>query len=251
MIGYGRMGRAVDLQASERDHERVAIVDLDAPEAESRIVPLDLAQADVAFEFSVAEAAETNLLALVSSGVSVVCGTTGWEPSAALRETVDASSVGVVLAPNFSVGVNLFFRIVDHAARLLATLGLHDPFIHEAHHRGKLDAPSGTARRLASIVLDADSRLHRVQEGNPSGALPAGTLQVSSTRAGAEPGAHLVGFDGAHDLLTLQHRARGREGFALGAVLAAEWLDRRGERGWHTFESVLSAIMAEGGNREL
>ena len=251
MIGYGRMGRAVDVQASERGHERVAVVDLDAPDAQTRIERDGLVQADVAFEFTVAGAAEDNLLALVRAGISVVCGTTGWEPSAILRTAVDASSVGVVLAPNFSVGVNLFFRIVDHAARVLATLGLHDPFIQEAHHRGKLDAPSGTARRLASIVLDADPRLHRVQAGNPPGVLPADTLQVSSTRAGVEPGAHLVGFDGAHDLVTLQHRARGREGFALGAVLAAEWLDRQAARGWHTFESVLSAILAEGGSREL
>ena len=251
MIGYGRMGRAVDVQARERGHERVAIVDLDAPDAQPRIEPDRLVQADVAFEFTVAKAAEDNLLALVRAGVSVVCGTTGWEPSAILRTALDASSVGVVLAPNFSVGVNLFFRIVDHAARLLATLGLHDPFIQEAHHRGKLDAPSGTARRLASIVLEADPRLLRVQAGNPpEGALPADTLQVSSTRAGIEPGVHLVGFDGAHDLVTLQHRARGREGFALGAVLAAEWLDRQAPRGWHTFESVLSAILAEGGSRE-
>ena len=99
--------------------------------------------------------------------------------------------------------------------------------------------------------MDADRRLQRVQEGNPAGALPADTLQVSSTRAGAEPGAHLVGFDGAHDLITLQHRARGREGFALGAVLAAEWLGRQPGAGWHTFESVLNAILSEGGDREL
>ncbi len=244
MVGHGRMGRAVDAQASERGHERVAVVDRHTP-------PDRVAGADVAFEFTVAEAAETNLLALVGCGVPVVCGTTGWAPSATLREALEASGVSVVFAPNFSVGVNLFFRIVDHAARLIATLGLHDPFIQEAHHRGKLDAPSGTARRLASIVLDADRRLQRVQEGNPAGALPADTLQISSTRAGAEPGAHLVGFDGAHDLLTLQHRARGREGFALGAVLAAEWLGRDAQPGWHTFESVLNEILANGGDREL
>ena len=124
MIGYGRMGRAVDVQASQRGHERVAIVDPNDPDAQTRIVPDLVGRADVAFEFTVAEAAEVNLLALVSAGVSVVCGTTGWEPSATLRTAVNASPAGVVLAPNFSVGVNLFFRIVDHAARLLATLGL-------------------------------------------------------------------------------------------------------------------------------
>lgn len=249
MIGYGRMGRAVDQQASARGHERVAIVDPAGNDPE--LVPERLAGARMAFEFTVAEAAERNLMALARAGIPVVSGTTGWEPSAQLREALESASVGAVLAPNFSLGVNLFFRIVAHATRLLASVGLHDPFIQEAHHRGKLDAPSGTALRLASVVLEADPRLKRIQAGNPPGALPADTLQVSSTRAGAEPGTHRVGFDGVHDLITIEHRARGREGFALGAVLAAEWLERRGQPGLHDFETVLNAILTEGGQSEI
>jgi 4-hydroxy-tetrahydrodipicolinate reductase len=137
--------------------------------------------------------------------------------------------------------VNLFFRIVDAAARTLGRPGLYDPFVQESHHRGKVDAPSGTARRLAAIVIDADPRFDAVLEGHPEGRIPPGTLQVVSTRAGAEPGTHRVGFDGPHDLIALEHRARGREGLALGAVLAAEWLE--GRSGMHGFDEVLDAIL--------
>ena len=240
MIGYGRMGQAVDRQAAERGHERVVIVE-DGADADAAALTRRLGDARMAFEFTVGSAAESNLLSLIRAEVSVVCGTTGWRPSDALHESIAGSSAGVLIAPNFSVGVNLFFLIAEHAARLLGTADLHDPFIHEAHHRGKQDAPSGTARRLASIVLAADPRLKGVHEGHPEGALPEGTLQVVSTRAGSEPGMHLLGFDGKHDLITVQHRARGREGFALGAVLAAEWLE--GKPGLHTFDEVLASML--------
>ena len=162
-------------------------------------------------------------------------------PSSSLRDLAERGAAAFILAPNFSIGVHLFFRIAEQAARIFGVLGLHDPFVQEAHHRGKIDAPSGTARHLASLIVDADPRLDGVVEGHPSGPLPAGKLQVVSTRAGAEAGTHRVGFDGLHELVTIEHRARGREGFALGAVLAAEWLE--GRRGIHDFDEVLEAIL--------
>ena len=248
LIGYGRMGRAVERLAALRGHTRRAIVD--GPEA--RIDPGQLGGARVAFEFTCAAAAERNVRALLGAGVSVVCGTTGWEPSPALHEAARGSDAALVMAPNFSLGVNVFFRIVEHASQALGALALHDPFVEEAHHRGKADAPSGTARRLAAILLSQDPRLTAVAEGLPAGELPRGTLPVASTRAGSEPGTHRVGFDGEHDLILLEHRARGRDGFALGAVLAAEWTE--GRRGLQGFEDVVDAILrgelrAEGGAR--
>jgi len=238
-IGCGRMGRAVQAQAQARGHVCVAEVDPaagDPPLAAGR-----LGGARIAFEFTAQTAAEENVRALLEGGISVVCGTTGWAPSDTLREIAGQADAGFILAPNFSVGVNLFFRLVDHAARAFAALGLHDPFVHESHHRGKVDAPSGTARRLASIIVDADARLESVVEGHPEGRLAAGSLQVVSTRAGFEPGTHRVGWDGPHELVTLEHRARGREGLALGAVLAAEWLE--GRRGIHELDEMLDAVM--------
>jgi 4-hydroxy-tetrahydrodipicolinate reductase len=239
LIGYGRMGREVDARAAARGHSRVGI--LDPQQKGSDPEERALERANVAFEFTLPDAAETNVRRALGAGDSVVCGTTGWEPPPGLGELAAAHGAGFVLAPNFAIGVNLFFRVVGEAARVYGGLGLHDAFVHEAHHRGKADAPSGTARRLASIVVEADPHLESVLEGHPSGRLPAGCLQVVSTRAGAEAGTHRVGFDGPHDLITLEHRARGRAGLALGAVLAAEWLE--GRRGRFEFDEVIDALV--------
>jgi len=239
LVGHGRMGRAVGRQADARGHRRVAV--FDPEKGDATLDPRRMEGAGLAFEFTVPDAAEGNVCALLEAGISVVSGTTGWEPSASLRKLAERGEAAFVLAPNFSIGVHLFFRIAEQAARTFGVLGLHDPFIQEEHHRGKIDAPSGTARRLAALVVDADPRLDGVVEGHPSAALPPGKLQVVSTRAGTETGTHRIGFDGLHDLVTIEHRARGREGFALGAVLTAEWLE--GRSGNHGFDEVLEAIL--------
>jgi len=236
------MGRAVDEQASARGHQRVGV--LDGPtvrRAGGLLDPRQITGADVAFEFTRGEVAEENVLALLGAEIPTVCGTTGWQPAARLFEAHAAAPVGLVLAPNFSVGVNLFFRIVAGAARRAGALGIYDAYVTESHHRGKRDVPSGTARRLADLLLEADPRMTAVQEGHPDGPLPAGTLQVVGVRGGSDPGTHTVVFDGEQDTIELRHRARGREGFALGAVLAAEWLGR--QRGLHSFDAVLDGIL--------
>ena len=190
-------------------------------------------------------AAEENLLALLGCEVAVVCGTTGWTPGPGLREALDGAAAGVVVAANFSIGMNLFCRVVTQAGRLYGAIGSHDPFVLEAHHRGKRDTPSGTARQLARLLVEADPRLDSIHEGNPSCPLPANVLQVASLRAGSEFGSHTVGFDGEHDRVVLRHDARGRAGFALGAVLAAEWLS--GRSGAHDFDEVVDSLIGQGG----
>ena len=247
VVGYGRMGIAIDEMASSRGHRRGAIVD--PARAESDGIDGEAVRGcDVAFEFSQPDTAEANVSALAKRGTSVVCGTTGWSPDATLRATVERSGAGVVVAPNFSVGVHLFLRIVEQAAGALCASGLYDPFIQESHHRGKLDAPSGTARRLAAAVLAGDPRRGRIVAGNAEGRLPDDAVSVASTRAGHEAGTHTVGFDGEHDLISLEHRGRGRGGLALGAVLAAEWLG--GRAGLHEFEDILGDILVGGANEE-
>lgn len=242
LVGRGRMGRAIAGQAERRGHTCVATFDSAA--ASAGIDGERLADAVVAFEFTQGPAAERNATALLRAGCSVVCGTTGWIPSNALRELAARCSCAFMLAPNFSLGVQLFFRIADDAARRIAKLGLHEPYVHEAHHRGKRDMPSGTARRLAEILLEADPRLTDVLEGHHDGVLAPGVLQVTSIRAGAEPGRHTLGFDGAHDTITLSHRARSRDGFALGAVLAGEWI--AGRSGWQSFDGAVDEFLARG-----
>jgi len=245
VVGYGRMGRAVEKQALERGHELCARIDVDDLPAGAGISAKLLGGADVAFEFTVPDAAEANVGALLDAGVTVVCGTTGWAPSAALLERARAASRGVVIAPNFSVGMQLFYRLVREAAKLSAATGLYEPFVFELHHRGKRDCPSGTARRLAEILVEQDSRWLRTQEGNPPGALAADAIHVASVRAGHEPGTHVVGFDGAADRITLEHAARSRDALALGAVLAAEWL--ADVAGLHSFEALVERQLGRGG----
>lgn len=242
IVGYGRMGRAIEVEARARGHEQVAIADEPEPGTELDIEALS--DADVVFEFTTAEAAEANVLALSRAERAVVCGTTGWCVSETLRAAAQRSGAGLVVAPNFSVGMALFYRLIREAARWFGAAGLHEPYVREGHHRAKRDMPSGTARRLAEILVDGDPRLESYHTGYLEGPLPPSVLHVSSVRAGAEPGTHEVGFDGAHDRVVLQHSARSRAGFALGAVLAGEWV--RDKSGWHEFDEVLDDLLRAG-----
>ena len=247
LVGYGRMGREIERQAAARGHERTGVFDSKSSDELRRSGRGALRGAEVAFEFSTPSAAEENLLALLGCEVAVVCGTTGWTPGPGLREALDGAAAGVVVAANFSIGMNLFCRVVTQAGRLYGAIGGHDPFVLEAHQRGKRDTPSGTARQLARLLVEADPRLDSIHEGNPSCPLPANVLQVASLRAGSEFGSHTVGFDGEHDRVVLRHDARGRAGFALGAVLTAEWLS--GRSGAHDFDEVVDSLMGQGGIR--
>jgi len=241
LVGHGRMGRAIETAAADRGHQRVASVD----SADVAIDAASLAGAEVAFEFTRPEAAASNVLALLAAGVGVICGTTGWSPDRAIDRSAGAAAGGLIVAPNFSIGVNLFFRMTRQAGRMLAAAGIHQPFVSEMHHRGKLDAPSGTARRLAEILIEEDPRLGGMLAGNPDGPLPPDMLQVVSVRAGGEPGTHTVGFDGEQDRIVLQHSARSRAGFALGAVIGAEWI--RDKQGMHGFDEVLDDLLRRNG----
>ena len=250
LVGCGRMGKAVEAVAVARGHRVAAKVDPSAEGARRRLDPRRLGGAEVAFEFTRPDAAAANVRALLEAGVRVVCGTTGWESSASqVARWARAGRSGAVLAPNFSVGVLLFQRIVEDAARRFASTGLFDPYVIELHHRAKLDAPSGTAVRLSKALAQAWEGA--VVEGNETMPVPAGSVHVASIRAGQETGTHTVGFEGDYDGVTLTHRARSREGFALGAVLAAEWV--RGRSGVHGMDMVLDGMLAarrrKGGRR--
>jgi len=249
LVGYGRMGREVESLARDRGHHVVAVIDpgVRVEGAHREITRRALGGAHVAFEFSVPAAAEANVVALLGLGVRVVCGTTGWDPrGASVARAARRGRVGAVIAPNFSLGMAIFADVVGEAARRFAAAGSYEAYVLEAHHRGKKDAPSGTARKLAGIVASASPGEASIVEGNPRGTLAAGSIHVASVRAGHEPGVHTVGFDGPRDVVTLTHRARGRGGLALGAVLAAEWIAKR--RGVHGFEEVVRDLLREGGS---
>jgi len=215
LVGYGKMGRLIDEMARSQGADVTGRIDLGTGDW--------AADADVAIDFSTAEALRGNFTHYTERKLPVVIGTTGWSAHAAeLRAQSDRAGLGVVAAANFSVGVNLFELMVAEAARLMQAQPQYAAWIHEAHHSAKRDAPSGTALVLRDAMVDATF-------GRP--------IDVSSTRAGSIPGIHTVGFDSPSDTIELTHTARDRSGFAAGALMAAQWI--QGRRGWFTMKDVL------------
>lgn len=228
VVGMGKMGREVEAALRDRGHEPVAV-------ARGAAFPVACA---VGIDFTRAEAVLDNVRSALAAGARYVVGTTGWhDHRAEVQSLVEQSGGGLVYAANFSVGVNLFYRIVRDAATLLARFPDYDPYIVEKHHRQKKDAPSGTARALAAILEDATRRKAHTALDGP---LPEGSFHVSAVRGGAIVGEHTVGFDAGVDEILLEHRARSRRGFAAGSVLAAEWIATR--TGFHAFEDVLDEM---------
>lgn len=216
IVGYGKMGRLVEELAPNHGCEVTGRIDVGTGDWS---VP-----ADVAVDFSTADALRTNFARYVRRKLPVVIGTTGWSDYAAeLRAEAERAGLGVVASANFSIGVNLFQLIVAEAARLMQQHDQYGAWIHEAHHVTKRDAPSGTALALRDVMVEASYRR---------------PIDMSSTRVGAIPGVHTVGFDAASDTIELTHTARDRRGFAAGALLAARWIP--GRRGWFTMRDVLS-----------
>lgn len=183
----------------------------------------DWPSADVAIDFSAADAVPRNVPRLAARGLDLVIGTTGWQAhEAALRRHPAVQRVGVVAAANFALGVNIFAAVVERAAQLLASHPSFGAWVHEAHHAAKKDAPSGTALALEAAMRRAGYEA---------------SIDMSSTRAGYIPGTHTVGFDSQAEAITLTHTARDRSVFARGALEAARWV--RGRRGWYTMKDVL------------
>lgn len=231
LIGYGKMGHFIEQVARRRGHEIVCIIDRDNT---SDFRSPAFAQADVAIEFSTPATAEANIRAAWLSGIPVVCGTTGWNVQTLRDELCDeaeccqASRRALLWSSNFSVGVNIFFALNKRLAGLLADYPDYLPSITETHHIHKLDAPSGTAKTLAE-----DIERFRLQVSGTKLQVP-----IESIREGEVPGIHTVTWDSPVDTISITHSAKSREGFALGAVLAAEWL--KGKTGWHTMDEVLN-----------
>jgi 4-hydroxy-tetrahydrodipicolinate reductase len=230
LFGHGAMGQLVEGQALAGGHE----IGLVVTSRDARRSAEDLAEVlrghDAAIDFSVATAVLRNVEACARAKVPLVEGTTGWsQESEDVSRLVESNGGALVYGANFSVGVNVFYRVVARAAELFAAVEGYEPFIEEAHHSRKRDAPSGTALKLKEIL---------------AARLPGETISVTSTRAGHIPGTHRVGFDSAADQITLTHTARTREGFAAGALLAARWV--QGRRGVYEFSEVMDEILKGG-----
>ncbi len=227
LLGYGKMGKLVEQVAAREGIEVGPKLDMADNAGGCGITAESMAGVDVALDFSQPDAVLANIEAAAKAGVNLVVGTTGWsDERSRVERLVLESGIGLVYAANFSVGMNLFFEIVSSASRIIGKVPFYDLYLAEEHHRAKKDAPSGTALSLLELV-------------SPylSGPAPA----ISSTRAGFIPGNHIVGFDSEADTIILEHRARSRQGFAEGAILAARWV--AGRKGFYDFRDVFREIL--------
>jgi 4-hydroxy-tetrahydrodipicolinate reductase len=225
LIGYGAMGKLIRTLAENKNHEIAVVIDESDAELSVEELAEKLKVAEVAIDFSTAEAVKRNSQACLLANIALVEGTTGWNAEKdAIKSLVEQANGAFVFGANFSVSVNLFYRITDFASELFAKFDDYEAFIEERHHSRKKDAPSGTALKLQDIVAKNITK----------------DFSVASTRAGSIPGTHIVGFDGTADTVELIHTARSREGFASGAILAAEWIV--GKQGFYEFTDMMDEI---------
>lgn len=232
------MGRAIERILRERGHEIVAIVD---EENRDSISASTLGQADVAIEFTRPSAAADNYRRLIEAGIPVVSGTTGWLNRLPEIERIVAGFNGTLLwTSNFSIGVNIFMAVNRYVARLMADFPQYRPELEEIHHIHKLDHPSGTAITLANDLIDSSDEIVGWKECEKGESAEPELLPVYHRREGEVPGTHIISWKSAVDSITLTHEAFSREGFALGAVLAAEFVAAHPEkRGMLSMKDVL------------
>jgi 4-hydroxy-tetrahydrodipicolinate reductase len=223
IVGYGKMGRLVEQLAPQYGFEVALKLDEFNNANSAGLTAENFSGIDAAIEFSVPDAVLRNVEGVAALGVNMVIGTTGWrEHLDAVRAAVELHHTGLVWSPNFSLGVNVFLRAAAEVARLLESAPEYGAWGWEIHHSTKKDAPSGTLLKLVDVVKNAGYTR---------------PIDVSSNRAGAHPGTHEIGFDSGADTITIRHTARSREGFARGALRAAQWV--AGKKGFYEFSEIV------------
>jgi 4-hydroxy-tetrahydrodipicolinate reductase len=263
LAGYGKMGRLLETKLSENGHDVLAAVDpLLAGRGVNNSLPTvfypslkdalngkpgkSLKDAEAVIEFSLPSVAPVNLLFLIHEKIPVVTGTTGWyDKLPEISKAVDSAGSSLLWSSNFSLGVNLFYRVACYAARLADPFKEYDVAGFEAHHNNKAYSPSGTAKTLVDLVLGQMTRkrkaVYQMLDRKPE----ADELHFASLRVGSVPGTHSLVFDSNADTIEIKHTARNREGFAAGAVLAAEWLTAEKRTGIFTMDDVLDNVLKE------
>jgi 4-hydroxy-tetrahydrodipicolinate reductase len=232
IIGYGKMGKKIEEIARERGHQIVSIIDINNF---NDIFSEKFASADVALEFTIPQMAEKNIRAAWQQNVRVVSGTTGWnEQLDILKNELQNNDNTLFWTPNFSLGVNIFFEINKKLAKIINNFRQYKAGITEIHHTQKKDAPSGTAISLANVILE---NIERKTTWTLSPEKDENSIEIQAIRQGEVAGTHIVEYDSPQDTITLTHEAKGRDGFALGAVLAAEFVQNK--KGFFRMEDLL------------
>jgi 4-hydroxy-tetrahydrodipicolinate reductase len=241
LVGYGKMGKEIEHLAKDRGWRVDLRVDIDTP-------PVTKAQrdnVDVVIHFATAKNIINDLTPWAEAHKPIVVGTTGWQDQLQNVETlVLKNKIGLIYASNFSIGVNIFFRLIKDAAQIMDKFEEYDAFIHEIHHKYKIDSPSGTALTMGKIVLENLKRKKELLNETSHTKIQPEQLHVTSTRSGTFVGTHTLAFDSAADTIELKHTAKDRSGLALGTLFAAEWI--QGKKGIFTMEDAFQDIFKQG-----
>ncbi|RLG14505.1 MAG: 4-hydroxy-tetrahydrodipicolinate reductase, partial [Candidatus Nanohalarchaeota archaeon] len=229
LIGYGKMGRAIEQLCKEKEGIEVAsIIDPFDKSCFAGINEESLNGIDVAVDFTTPGTVMDNISKIAELKKNIVVGTTGWyDKMDDVKKIVEKNNIGFIWASNFSIGVNLFFKMIRNASQLMNRFEDYDIYGIEMHHNQKKDSPSGTAKTIGDILLKNIERKKRVVTERLDRKIEPDELHIASVRAGTISGTHIVGFDSAVDEIELKHTAKGRIGFAGGAIMAAKWIENK------------------------
>ncbi len=240
LIGYGKMGQIIEKIAPDYDVEIVAKID--PIKFGNKISDSELKNADVCIDFTTPDTVLQNIKELTELQKNIVVGTTGWHSEIEnVKKIVSESNIGFIYSSNFSLGMNIFFKIVDYASKLVSKIDNYDIYGLEKHHKNKLDSPSGTAKMLTDIVLKNSSKKNVAQYDRVNRKIKEEEFHFASIRAGSIFGEHTIGLDSAEDSITLSHNLKNRNGLAIGAILAAKWIADK--KGFYNFSEIFEEII--------
>ena len=245
LIGYGKMGRMIEQLSKQReDVEIISIIDPQDVSCFAAINEESLKDVDVAIDFTYPGAIMENIESVAKLGKNMVVGTTGWyDKIDTVKEIVKQNNIGFIWASNFSIGVNLFFKMMGNASKLINRFDDYDIYGIEMHHNQKKDSPSGTAKTIGDILLKNIDRKTEIVTERLDRQIKPEELHISSVRAGTIPGTHIVGFNSPVDEIQLKHTAKGRAGFANGAITASKWIE--GKKGFYSIEDMMKDIIVD------
>ncbi len=243
IIGYGKMGKEIERIAQIRGISIASIIDPNTKDAPfDEINKESMKDVDVCIDFTMPEAAVENIRKAAKFKKNIVMATTGWYTRMdEVKKIVKEAGIGFIWSGNFSLGVNIFFRIVENAAKIVNNVDDYDVFAYEIHHSQKKDSPSGTAKMLGDILINNIQRKKSIVTEKLDRKIEPDEIHLASIRGGNVPGTHAICFDSAADTIELKHTARNREGFALGAVMAAEWINKK--KGFYNIDDFMKEII--------
>lgn len=243
IIGYGNMGHEIGRIAKARGVSVTSIIDPHHKDATHKeINEKSMKGVNVCIDFTIPSAVLDNIRRISKFKKNIAVGTTGWHDKIdEARKIVKQSNTGLIYASNFSIGVNVFLSIIEDAAKIINKIDDYDIYGYELHHSRKIDSPSGTAKTLGEILIKNIKRKNKLLFDKIDRKIEPNELQFASVRAGSIPGTHVVGFDSSADTIELKHTARNREGFALGAIMAAQWIQNK--KGFYNINDMMKSIL--------